>query len=1037
MKKRTMVSLLAGCVVAIGTVVAMDLNGPLGPGGGGIDIDGGTNVGITNPPGGCCGSVTVTGIPTNICVSCCVTGRVEWITEGAGCETLFVKVYSVPDPPSPLFPYTEKVSISTNCSMDTNTVFLISNIICGTNGVTNICVRGLQPGKGTLVWEMLCGGIPCMQATQRLDVVGVASVTTDTPIVSVGTDVVFTVTTIPPGYFHMVEWTASGNAAPASSQRGGETFTAHWDTAGIYVVTAACACCATCDLGTSPYSYAVATVTVVKVDYNIDHVCTTGVHSAHVVPVTVTPSSAGVPITLTLERVTTGGSGAAVFTNTGLSTMTIYGSTNVTVMGTEVSDVVSNMAMRAQLASGTALCARRFTVVDTPWLTLTNVATGNSVVDLTQTNEPQSVTNTLFLGEGTNGTAVMTAAFDWMPSGVTNTRFRYEVRLTNGAPTTQWLPSSAGDFTTNPVTLTWTNTQDSNGMTNRMFMVRTWFDCEGTGVYDDTEPHRMLYVSVIKVDFAMDGNRDGDIDFDGTNDNHCLFWVNDDHDCLHFEEGEWHEDDSLDWADGADTPNCDDDRIGAKGYIGGNPPSASENHCRRDLEDFTRLHIRVDDTAANMSGITYWMKFENVSSGSPSANIFEAINEGLDYLENGSIADQQIQKTRLITVGTSEVQLPNQYIKTGSQRSPFILEGKTAGKGDLTIIVKKGNAEVCRKTVTLELRPIGKFYQVFQVATVGQNSTDVSSGYNPDFTSSDDYLLFVHGFNVNAVDKTYWPGTVFKRLWLQGYKGHVGFFSWPCVMFSAFNLQCYDDSEYNAWRCGAALSDRINQLNSGVHSGKVRLLAHSQGNVVAGEALRLASGQVVHTYIATQAAVPADCYQSGVSEYYNNYSTPNVFLSFPPTANTYLTGVSSKAGQLFSYYNTVDYALHSVWVGSWEWNNSARPDLSYWYAGPRDTYDTSAQSTPSRFYYDVVPYVPPAPRDMVFANDTFEIFSYAAEARGSALGVQSAMDDFSTFNLRGAPLNYDQAHYSHSRQFRSNIVDEWEYWNTVKQDCGF
>jgi len=543
--------------------------------------------------------------------------------------------------------------------------------------------------------------------------------------------------------------------------------------------------------------------------------------------------------------------------------------------------------------------------------------------------------------------------------------------------------------------------------------------------------------TILKVDFAMDGNRDGDIDFNGTNDNHFLFWVNDDHDCLHFEEGEWHEDDSLDWADGADTPNCDDDRIGAKGYIGGNPPSASENHCRRDLEDFTRLHIRVDDTTANMSGITYWMKFENVSSGSPSANIFEAINEGLDYLENGSIADQQIQKTRLITVGTSEVQLPNQYIKTGSQRSPFILEGKTAGKGDLTIIVKKGNAEVCRKTVTLELRPIGKFYQVFQVATVGQNSTDVSSSYNPDFTSSDDYLLFVHGFNVNAVDKTYWPGTVFKRLWLQGYKGHVGFFSWPCVMFSAFNLQCYDDSEYNAWRCGAALSDRINQLNSGVHSGKVRLLAHSQGNVVAGEALRLASGQVVHTYIATQAAVPADCYQSGVSEYFNNYSTPNVFLSFPPTANTYLTGVSSKAGQLFSYYNTVDYALHSVWVGSWEWNNSARPDLSYWYAGPRDTYDTSAQPTPSRFYYDVVPYVPPAPRDMVFANDTFEIFSYAAEARGSALGVQSAMDDFSTFNLRGAPLNYDQAHYSHSRQFRSNIVDEWEYWSTVKQDCGF
>ncbi len=202
-------------------------------------------------------------------------------------------------------------------------------------------------------------------------------------------------------------------------------------------------------------------------------------------------------------------------------------------------------------------------------------------------------------------------------------------------------------------------------------------------------------------------------------------------------------------------------------------------------------------------------------------------------------------------------------------------------------------------------------------------------------------------------------------------------------------------------------------------------------------AARLASGQVVHTYIATQAAVPADCYQTGVTEYFSNYSTPNVFLSYPPTSDTYLTGVSGKAGQIFSFHNTVDYALHSAWVGSWEWNNAARPDAYYHYEGPVDTYDASAQPTPSRFYYDVVPYVQPAPRDMVFTADTFEIFSYAAEARGSALGVQTSMNDFTTFNLRAAPLNYDQRHYSHSRQLRSNIVDEKPYWATVKQDCGF
>lgn len=149
-----------------------------------------------------------------------------------------------------------------------------------------------------------------------------------------------------------------------------------------------------------------------------------------------------------------------------------------------------------------------------------------------------------------------------------------------------------------------------------------------------------------------------------------------------------------------------------------------------------------------------------------------------------------------------------------------------------------------------------------------------------------------------------------------------------------------------------------------------------------------------------------------------------------------MTGVSQKSRHVISFYNTEDYALQSAWIGSWEWNNAARPDIYYDYEGPRDVYDTSAQP-PSLFYYDVVPYVPPAPRAMVFANDKFEIFSYAAEARGSALGVQVRMNDFDTFDLSAWPLNYTNAHYSHSRQLRSNIVDEMAYWNNVITTCNF
>ena len=525
-------------------------------------------------------------------------------------------------------------------------------------------------------------------------------------------------------------------------------------------------------------------------------------------------------------------------------------------------------------------------------------------------------------------------------------------------------------------------------------------------------------------------NRDGEISFDGTNDTSYVFWVNDDYDVTHWNESMWQEDDNPS-PDGVSLArNCDDDYIGE---TEGSGALIIPHNCRRDLEDFTRLHIRVDERIANMAGITYFLKFENTGGTSPSVNIFNAVDETLAYLQSGTVADDQIQETRLLTVGSSEVPLPSNCIKTGNQRSPFILEGKTVGKGDLTIIVKKDGSEICRKAVSLELRPIAKFYQVFQVADVGQNSADVSSDYTPDFATSDDYLLFVHGFNVNAVDKTYWPGTVLKRLWWQGYKGQIGFFDWPCVMLSA-DLACYDNSEYNAWRCGAALLDRINQLNSGGHAGKVRLLAHSQGNIVAGEALHLAAGLVVNTYIASQAAIAGDHYQNGLAEYLANPSTPNVVANYPPTGVPYLNGVSEKAGGRYNYYNVGDYALREAGVGSWEGDNSNRPNnlTGYGYTEYDGIVNTYLWS--NEYFYHLETFYT---RILAFPDDRSEIYSYAAQARSSALGVLSGMTDFTAFNLQSAPLNYNKAHYSHSRQFRSNIVDEWAYWSRLKTDCGF
>jgi hypothetical protein len=565
-----------------------------------------------------------------------------------------------------------------------------------------------------------------------------------------------------------------------------------------------------------------------------------------------------------------------------------------------------------------------------------------------------------------------------------------------------------------------------------------------------------VQVFLAKVEIAMDGDRDGTINFNDPDDAKYLFWVNDDHDTKHYNsmEHQEQEDDSAEWFDAADTsPNCDDDHIGMKGGKkvidpGGTPgwenPPPEEQNCRRDLEDFTPLHIRVDNSTATASGITYWLQYATTTTDTPKVNIFKAVVTNTSYLTDGAIADDQIKELKLLSVADSEVPLPNANIKAGNVVSPFILEGAAPGKGDLTIIVRYGTTEICRKAVTLELRPITKCYQVFRIETVGEVSEDETAGwYNSDFTKSDDYLLWVHGFNVNAIDKAYWPGTIFKRLWWRGYTGHFGWFEWPCetVGWLELNADIFDNSENTAWQCGDALLDRINKLNSGGHSGKVRLVAHSQGNIMAGEALRNASGVVLHTYIATQAAIAGDHYQAGLIENPEHYwqpfpTTPTVISKYPVSPGKdapYLSTVFGKVlpGRVHAYYNPVDYALRSS-LFSWERNNAGKPDLLRHYTegdGVPVSYEPSAGD---RFYRDtVIPFF--FETTLEFPLDRFDIFSYAAEARSFAVGTDPPVGFVGNRDL--GDWEYDGRHYSHSRQLRSNIVDEHDYWSAIVEDC--
>jgi hypothetical protein len=66
--------------------------------------------------------------------------------------------------------------------------------------------------------------------------------------------------------------------------------------------------------------------------------------------------------------------------------------------------------------------------------------------------------------------------------------------------------------------------------------------------------------------------------------------------------------------------------------------------------------------------------------------------------------------------------------------------------------------------------------------------------------------------------------------------------------------------------------------------------------------------------------------------------------------------------------------------------------------------------------------------------------AYDAESRSRALG-QTVNAEFNGWNLyddlHDGGMGYDGQHYAHSREFRSNIAAEWNFWVRVFDDCEF
>ncbi len=429
---------------------------------------------------------------------------------------------------------------------------------------------------------------------------------------------------------------------------------------------------------------------------------------------------------------------------------------------------------------------------------------------------------------------------------------------------------------------------------------------------------------VIDVGIAVDGNRDGTVDFSDNYDSQLTFWLNNDHEVRidPWFESEFETEDASKVL--AERDN-EDGRIST----------------RRDLEDFASLGLNLDDVLNDEGG--HFIRSRDVDdlpdpqkplvryelkglTDATSIRLFRQISsKSNSHVKEDVWADLQVDRWNAESGGSSESTITSKVLQSAftngwDERSRFLFEGVgSPGKVTLTLTVTvtypqvASYSDVARTTsrdqaVTLDLREFEDFYTRMRIPYNPGASDDRTATYetgdtelphfadarrvgrseidSAPFLSGNDTVVFVHGWNmtdgtqVESPDtdwKKAFAETAFKRLYWQGFRGNLVAFDWPTFADSegpipstpvyeteALNLS-FNASEYQAWRSGRALMHYLASLKS--PTGRTHLLGHSMGSIVVAEALRqwFASGhqdELVNTYIAMQAAISAGIYGS-------------------------------------------------------------------------------------------------------------------------------------------------------------------------------
>ena len=445
----------------------------------------------------------------------------------------------------------------------------------------------------------------------------------------------------------------------------------------------------------------------------------------------------------------------------------------------------------------------------------------------------------------------------------------------------------------------------------------------------------------------------------------------------------------------------------------------------RDLEDFTRLRIEIDDLERYDEDALLELKWQNARGG--DINLFRATDKDCtrSYLLDKAAGEAQLAEDVISSVG--HVEELSFRMRLGALGEPdlngggycFLFDVSTAGRDSLVAsILEKGEPLDSAEPVPMDLRHVKTFYQrttmtwpedirpPWEYTTEQPAVPDLQwqidpqgHDFQPGWYETNDEVVWIYGWlksgeGLYEMATTQAGETIFKRLWHRGYRGRLTFFHWPTVKPQfAYGLL---ESEYRSYKSAPALLDFVSTIPK---SKRLHVTAHSLGCVLLTEALKL--GLEAESALLQVGAIPAAAYDT--RPVLTLPDMADVVTPVTPDEGGYLGYIDSTKTPAYTMYNYADVTFLGWNIAQKQMKPTSKR------GGYRYAWDSQAPpGERARLYFRKGLFG----SDYRVVTDHHEIMAFIAKSKTHALGAETRVQGHirRVFDLARSPFDFHTGH---------------------------